>query len=294
MAVRPLAWIALLPLLLPLESRAKEFEESIPARPGGTLRVELDGGSVEVEGHDEDEVSVEARASGPGAGSVEFELRSEGPETRVSADRKGLIGSLFGAARVRVRVQVPHRYSVHIRTGGGSISLEDVRGEVEARTSGGPIEIDEVQGSVDLTTSGGSVEADDVDGDLRARTSGGEIRAEEITGRVEARTSGGPIRIYDVGGAVDLHTSGGGIDVRFTGTPEGRLETSGGSVEVEFPEDAAVDLDARTSGGRVEVEHGIEVFRGRVDPDRIEGKINGGGPLLRLRTSGGNIRVRVR
>ncbi len=53
------------------------------------------------------------------------------------------------------------------------------------------------------------------------------------------------------------------------------------------------DLDARTSGGRVEVEHGIAV-RGRLERSRVVGKINGGGRTLQLRTSGGSIQVRAR
>jgi DUF4097 and DUF4098 domain-containing protein YvlB len=92
---------------------------------------------------------------------------------------------------------------------------------------------------------------------------------------------------------VRAKTSGGSISVRFTGAPEGELETSGGSIEVELPEDAGVDLDARTSGGRVRVEPELKLRSGG-DRGRIIGEINGGGARLRLRTSGGNISVEVR
>ena len=271
---------------------AKDYEERIAARSGGSLRVDLNGGSVEVEAHDEYEVRVDAHVGGIGSRSLEFRLTGDGTDARFTADVGGW-AQLLGGGRVRVRVRVPERYNLDIRTHGGNIELEKIRGEVVARTSGGSIEVDEIEGHVDIRTSGGSIEAKEIRGDLMARTSGGRIRASEIMGAVEAATSGAPIKITDVRGPVDLRTSGGGISVRFTDDPEGRLETSSGSIEVEFPEDASVDLDAKTSGGRVEIEHEILV-RGTSGRSHIVGQINGGGARLHLRTSGGDVRVRAR
>ncbi len=285
------AWV-LLVVGLPIAAGARDFEESIEARPGGTLRVDLDGGSVEVETHGEYEVRVDASVEGMGARSADFELTGDGTDVKLSADFSGWLGA-FRGPKIRVRVRVPERYGLEIRTHGGKLDVSDVRGDVTAHTSGGNIEIDEVEGSVDLETSGGWIDAKDVRGDLTMRTSGGRIQASEVTGDVDARTSGGPITIHDVRGRVDLRTSGGGIDVRFTEAPAGHLETSGGSIEVEFPTDAGTELDAKTSGGKVEVEHGISL-RGALDPGHVRGEINGGGAPLTLRTSGGDIRIRER
>ena len=80
--------------------------------------------------------------------------------------------------------------------------------------------------------------------------------------------------------------------MRFSDQPAGDLETSGGSIEAEFSEDARVDLDAKTSGGRVHVEQELH-FVGSIERGHVRGRINGGGPELRLKTSGGNVRVRV-
>ncbi len=75
--------------------------------------------------------------------------------------------------------------------------------------------------------------------------------------------------------------------------PEGDLETSGGAIEAEFDEKARLNLEAETSGGRVRVEDDIQIT-GSITSNRVEGRINGGGPSLRLKTSGGNVRVRLR
>ena len=73
------------------------------------------------------------------------------------------------------------------------------------------------------------------------------------------------------------------------------LGTSGGSVTVVVPEAAALNLDARTSAGRVSSELPVvAVVSGEAKRGELNGKINGGGPLLKLRTSAGSIDLRKR
>lgn len=283
--------LTLLSMLLAGSASANDFQQSLAVRPGGTLEVDLDGGSVEVESHDRDEIRVDASTSA-GWGRMRFELTGDGTDARLRGQAHGWLGWVLDT-RVRVHVRVPEQYSLRVRTAGGSVEIEELKGTVTATTSGGRIELKEVDGPVDLRTSGGSIEAEEIGGDLSAKTSGGRIRVAEAQGRVEVRTSGGGLDLLDVRGPVEARTSGGPITARFSDVPEGRLETSGGSIEVEFPEGAGVDLDAQTSGGRIEVDHEIRI-RGRIDPDRIKGEMNGGGPELRLRTSGGSIRLQAR
>ncbi|MEE8312791.1 MAG: DUF4097 family beta strand repeat-containing protein, partial [Myxococcota bacterium] len=132
-----------------------------------------------------------------------------------------------------------------------------------------------------------------IEGDLDARTSGGEIRVLDVKGSVEVKTSGGRIQIDGAGGLVRAATSGGSISVRFDGLPEGSIQTSGGGIDVEIPEGVGIDLDAQTSGGRVVVR--AEVMPSSlISRSQLKGSINGGGPPLLLRTSGGNISVEER
>jgi ferric-dicitrate binding protein FerR (iron transport regulator) len=271
---------------------AQTFRNRVAAEPGGTLEVRLSSGSIEIETHDEREVSVDAEARGISGGSMQFELSGDGRDTRLVGNRSGWL-SVFGSGFVQVRVRVPEEYSVDVRTAGGSIEISDLGGWVQARTSGGSVDVDGALGDVELRTSGGSIRVEDVEGNVTAVTSGGSVRIDEVTGSVEANTSGGPVQVHEVGGPVQARTSGGSISVRFNERAEGQLRTSGGSIEVEFSEDTGVDLKAETSGGRVEVEDELRTL-GSIERSRIEGEINGGGPELQLRTSGGNIRVRAR
>ncbi len=286
---RPLC-AALVLLLAPAAWADDDLERTIPTEPGGTLRIDLPGGNIEVETHSEDSVELDGYASGA------FEFRVDVDDRRgeitVRGSRRGFSFPLFGG-RVELQARVPEVFSLDVKTAGGRIDVQDLQGDVQATTSGGRIDLEEIIGDVDVTTSGGRIQAQEIEGDLSARTSGGSIRVSEVTGRVNARTSGGSIRVKEAGGEVIANTSGGPVEVRFDGVPEGRLRTSGGSIDVEVDESASFDLHAETSGGRVEIDDELE-FRGESKRSKFDGQVGGGGPPLDVRTSGGNVRIRVR
>ncbi len=285
--------IALLCCALPLGARADEYRERVDVVPGGTLAIDLAAGSVEVETGDDDEVRVEARVTGFGAGAVRFRLSSDGRDATFVGSSGGWTLGILGGPRIRVVARVPERYSVRVETGGGKIEIEEIDGEIDARTSGGGIAVDGTTGDVRLRTSGGRIQAENIEGDLDARTSGGEIRVSDVKGSVEVKTSGGWIQIDGAGGLVRAATSGGSISVRFDGLPEGSIQTSGGGIDVEIPEGVGIDLDAQTSGGRVVVR--AEVMPSSlISRSQLKGSLNGGGAPLLLRTSGGNISVEER
>jgi len=285
---------ALLMSLLVLPHRAiaqDELHHAVPVRSGGSLVVDLAMGAIEIESHDESEVRVDAQSRGWGSGSMRFELTSDGTDAKLTGETDGW--HVFNWPNVRVRIRVPEAYSLDLKTGGGGIEIDDLGGSVRAKTSGGSIQVDGAVGLVDLNTSGGEIEAENIEGDLIARTSGGRVHVSDVTGSIEVRTSGGRIEVLDVGGPVAARTSGGPVEVRFNGAPAGHIQTSGGSIEVEFAEGYGMFLDARTSGGRVRLDEEF-VLRGNMERSRAELEVNGGGERLELRTSGGNIRIRGR
>ncbi|HEX8170160.1 MAG TPA: DUF4097 family beta strand repeat-containing protein [Thermoanaerobaculia bacterium] len=216
-----------------------------------------------------------------------------------------------GDYEVQWNIRVPAHYNVRLRTSGGSIDLADLGGTVNAYTSGGSIKTGKLAGAATLNTSGGditlagargnvtahtsggSIEVGDTTGAVDVRTSGGSIHIARTGGNVIARTSGGGIRIDDALGSVDATTSGGSIEAQLSRQPAGdsRLSTSGGGVTVRIASGLGFELDARASGGGVHSDVPVTV-QGSIDDDEMHGRINGGGPRLVLRSSGGGIRVR--
>ena len=235
---------------------------------------------------------------------------------------------ILNRLEIRFHVTVPKNYNVDLETQGGSIKVGDLAGTVRAHTSGGSLRFGNITGTVwgrtsggsikltscgspvDLKTSGGSIEVVDVAGDVQAQTSGGSLRFGAIQGSIWGKTSGGSIKVASCSGGADVRTSGGGIRLESVGgdvnakTSGGSihavmktqlqdacsLRTSGGGITVTLIPDIAIDVDAETSGGRVSTDFTVaSVIQGKVPKNKLKGSVNGGGPLLKLHTSGGSI-----
>lgn len=218
---------------------------------------------------------------------------------------------------------------VRVQTSGGSLHFNNIKGPVWGCTAGGSIKLTlcdnsnsvlkalglmspSRDNSINLKTSGGSVEAYDVSGTVKIQTSGGSFHFSKIQGSLWAKTSGGSINLEEFKGNADVHTSGGSItlenvsgvtaktsggSIRATMTTQYqqacRLHTSGGGIVVVLSPDIAVDVEAQTSGsGHVLSDFPVaSVIQGKAPKNRLRGTINGGGPLLKLRTSGADIHL---
>jgi len=95
-------------------------------------------------------------------------------------------------------------------------------------------------------------------------------------------------------GAIDASTSGGTVTAYISEQPadDCRLTTSGGGVAVTLADGIGVELDAQSSGGRVTSD--FDVSGGRSTKTSLAGAINGGGPELYLRSSGGGVKIERR
>ena len=329
--LKPLTAITMLAgalLSAPTFTATAEVEDTIrksfSVAAGGTLIMDVDRGSIEIATGSAHDLGVEvirkvdAWSRGRGEEVLKehkVELSQEGNNVRIYSKSKKESWSLWGRRRENLRVRylisTPKKYNADVRTAGGGISIADLDGEVKARTSGGSLKFGRIQGPVwgrtsggsitlqackqpvDVETSGGGLKIGEVEGPVVAKTSGGSIEINKVKGNVIARTSGGGIHVSDVFGKIDASTSGGSVSARLSSQPAGdcTLKTSGGSIDVQLAEKISVDLDATTSGGRVITDIPVSVH-GELKKTALKSKINGGGPLLVLHTSGGNVHIR--
>lgn len=279
-----------------ISAATRTFEKRFPAVEGGSLIVRSDVGAVRVMGGASGEVTVLAAVEGSKAGIEQFEFnaRSEGDRIEVTG-RAGHRGwSLWRSDDIEVvyTIRVPDRFRLEVNTSGGDVTVRNVAGDVRARTSGGHIGFRDVAGPGEADTSGGDIEIDRSRGPVRARTSGGDIILTDVAGDAEARTSGGDIRAIGIQGEMVTRTSGGSIEVGIAGEHHGvSAETSGGNIDVRVAQGVRADVDARTSGGSVRVNLPVTAET-EAKHHLFRGQINGGGPAIRVRTSGGSIRIR--
>lgn len=209
---------------------------------------------------------------------------------------------------------------VSLQTGGGNIKVASAKGEIKAEsgagsviilsglqgavleTGAGSIRVDKCSGTVKATTGGGSVDLGEIGGPAEIESGAGSIRLASAKGRVQVQTGGGSIQL-DGATSVQAETAAGGIVVKLLAGADRRsnssLETSAGDITVYLANDLAISIRAE-----IEVATGHTI---RSDFSDIhvsseggpwqktvtaEGQINGGGPVLKVRTNSGNVNFR--
>jgi hypothetical protein len=298
--------------VLPLAAHAKierNVEKTFAVQPGGTLTVNTQGGDIRVLAGGDQEVRIVARQRFPRADTeaeadevmrdLTFELTQQGNDVSVltKSDRR-LSGFNWGNhVQIDFTITVPSRYTADIRTSGGDINVGGLTGRLSAQTSGGDIELARIDGEINASTSGGDIALAEGTAGARLRTSGGDIRVGRIARKADLETSGGDIEVRSAGASVDASTSGGDVAATFEGgvPADATLSSSGGDIVARIRQDSSFRLDASTSGGGVDAAGlTLTIERGGVGKNRLVGSVNGGGPLLKLRTSGGDIRIIAR
>jgi TonB family protein len=198
-------------------------------------------------------------------------------------------------------------------------------------TQGGEISVGEIVGSLHATTAGGHITTGNIEGDAILRTGGGQIYARRIAGNAELDTGGGNIRIDNAGSGISAETAGGAIVLRQTDAPiqvsaingsisawlsdnradqngqasesgkPSQLTSTSGDIVVYFPRKLSATIDATIEQGRghqIAADPSLPLkisYRESADGLRTihyTGQLNGGGEVVHLKTSSGNIVLR--
>ena len=285
---------------------------------GKNLRVKLAAGSVKVQGGSQSGITyvMHRRAYT----STEEQARRQFESYRVSALVKGdtaWIVAETGGGSIEVGSAGG---DVSLRTGGGSIKIKSAKGSIKAESGGGSlvvlsglqgavletgagsIRVEKCSGTVKATTGGGSVDLGDIGGPTQIETGAGSIRMASSKGSVRAQTGGGTIQL-DGATSVHAETPAGGIIVKLLSGADHRtdssLETSAGDITVYLASDLAISIRAE-----IEIANGHTIrsdfpdihvsTQGDWGPKTVtaEGQLNGGGPVLKVRTNSGNVNFR--
>ncbi len=254
--------------------------------PGGTLRIDIPDGDVEVETYASGSgVEVEVLLSSRDMewamerfDRMEFEAEASGNTVTVTARRVRTRRSDWGRGRgpgfgILTRVSVPQRFNADISTEDGDIFLGDLEGSVVLNSSDGDIELGRIRGD-----------------ELSVETSDGDITADALEARqTDIRTSDGDIDVRAVGGAIRATTSDGDIRVRLAQAGDVRLRTSDGDVTIYAPMGLKAEIDF--DGEDLNIDRGFDIL-GRLTRRRVSGTLNGGGPLIQASTHDGSITLR--
>lgn len=274
---------------------SSEFSIMVP-RDMALVKVETDGGNVDASG-----VSGRVEAES-GGGNVRLDDIGNGANAETGGGSID-VGTISG--------------DIGVHTGGGSIVVHQANGKVVAETGGGSVEILSSALGASVETGGGSIEVRHSGGRVKVETGGGTIDLGDIGGPADIDTGGGNIRLASARGHVHAETGGGGIELN--GVPsatastgagaitvklmntggerhDSELETSAGDITVYIAPDVALDVRASVdlaNGHRITSEFPDIHVRSTGDWGAktlsAEGKLNGGGPVLKVRTTTGDI-----
>lgn len=276
-----------------------EFTIAVP-REMDEVKIETDGGNVST-------TTVSGRVDAEsGGGSIQFD------------DIGGPINAETGGGSIEVG-KVESEVSLH--TGGGSIRVDSAKGRIVAESGGGSVTVVSGMQGAELETGGGSIQVEHCIGRVKAETGGGSIELGDIGGSAEMSTGGGSIHLTSAKGPVRAETGGGTIELM--GVPSAHAETGAGSIAAKFVPSSGERADSllETSAGDVivylapnlgiNIRASIEVANGhRISSDfpeikitseggdygpktvTAEGNLNGGGPVLKVRTTTGDISFR--
>jgi len=326
-AMAMLAAIALAPACVEVEAQRVEgsFERTLTVSGTPEVEVVTGSGRIEVQAGPAGRIEITGKIRGHDwgwnrGGPVSLEERVRRIEANPPIEQSGnvvRIGRLTDkdlgqGVSISYTVTVPASSSLRAKTGSGSQLIDGVEGSVDASSGSGSLTLRDIGGRSRASTGSGSITADTVDGAFQASSGSGSIRATRVAGAITAKTSSGSIdveqtragdvtvssgsgsvRLRGVRGAVQASTSSGGLTIDGELSDGWRLSSSSGSVNIGLARSQGFELDATTSSGRIEVDFPVTVT-GTVGRRSLRGSAQGGGPLLRVRTSSGGISIQKR
>lgn len=263
---------------------------------------------------DTDQVRVETLGGPIGVHALRGKAYAQTAGGGITADD---IGESLHASTLGGDIQIGRvNGDVNLTTAGGNITIGHVSGKIVAVTSGGAVQVQKGGQSVRVETAGGSIGVKEC-GDLIATTAGGTIEVGDVNGWARLESAGGGIRLLSAKGLVNANTQGGGIKLARL-TSGVRAETANGPIEAEFvaakisdthlatttgdivvylPSEMAVTIKAAielSNGHKIHSEFpGLRIVTegGNFGPRQVfgEGSLNGGGAVMKVHTSNGNI-----
>jgi len=256
------------------------FEKSVAVSGVVDLDVKTDSGGITVRQGAAGSVSIHAILKAErnwfSSGDVEARMREleshppveqMGNRVRVGYAREGLLKGIS----MRLEIETPVDTQLRARADSGGIRVESIRGPVDCKTDSGGIEVQDISGNVRAAADSGGIHVKSVNGSPVAHVDSGGIEARGIAGSIDAQTDSGSVRLEQT-----------------TPAPISARAESGG-VTVTLAHGAGYDISADAESGRVSVPE-ITVHS-VFSSHHIDGKVGGGGPLVKVRVDSGSITI---
>ncbi len=282
-----------LPALLAAENRVSTFEKTLSLTPGRPVSVEFrdSDGDVTFTVGDASTVGIKVRKETDIRDAERAQRRLD--EITVEVTQNG--------NEVRIEIRYPHRvfslsslwHDENVRVRSEVVLPRECR--LAAVTSDGDIRATGMAGDVSLKTSDGNIFLAQAEGRLTTSTSDGDLTLRELKGEVEAHTSDGDIDVSGVFSRLTLSASDGNITAHVLpgSKPSSAWEvrTSDGDIDLFLVPEMSADLWIRSGDGSILCDLPVTV-QGKTEEHSLRGTLGSGGPLVTVRTSDGDVRLK--
>jgi len=129
-------------------------------------------------------------------------------------------------------------------------------------------------------------------GQLTIKTTNGEVKVTAIAGFVKVEATNGDVELTGIEKGADVDATNGRIqvDLAAVGDAGVRCKTTNGQIVLTLPTSAKATLAARVTNGVVHTEN-LNVESTDSSYRRLDAKLGGGGPEIRLDTTNGEVRI---
>jgi DUF4097 and DUF4098 domain-containing protein YvlB len=128
---------------------------------------------------------------------------------------------------------------------------------------------------------------------VKVENTNGGIKLTDLSNAVDASTTNGGVRGTSLKGPVRASTTNGGVDIDVDAVHADGIElnTTNGGVKLHLPDSAKADISASCVNGGIST-GGLPLDNsGERSRRRIDGRLNGGGPRVRLETVNGGVSI---
>ncbi len=231
---------------------------------------------------------------------------------------------VLGDAKVKatsgdIRLQDLEAGTLTVESSSGEPALDglDIGGDIGIEVTSGDVVLRDMSAG-SLTLSGSSarvqVERGTLDGKLdventsspitvvgvaassyRLVSSSGNVSLDGCSGPVGIRTTSGTIDVKNATAVqLEIETSSGGLGFAGGLAVEGdhSIKSTSGDVRLILPKDSALSLDIATTSGDIKTSFVVEMAD--FDEHRLVGAVNGGGAMLEIATSSGDVTLESR
>ncbi|MCE1188990.1 MAG: DUF4097 domain-containing protein [Ignavibacteria bacterium] len=269
-------------------------EKTFTVTKGGKLRIEAPGSDIKVQGCASSEVKLHIYGHDQDKKYYEVEYSTENNEVYIRVKKRGSSWSnLFhnNNGGLVLQLDVPSEFDLNLETAGGDVKVANVKGTSRLQSAGGDIKVDHCGGQCTASTAGGDVIISRFDGAMKCTTAGGDVKCYGITGDLNAQSSGGDIVLDCKNGKVSASTTGGDIKATYYGENKGiHLASTGGDIALGLENSIKANVYLISSGGDIDFDMPTSKVH-KFSSKKFEGELNGGGPEVKVTTSGGDVRV---